>query len=165
LDEIGEVKYRNIIMIDAITGEEYIVQMQNGSLVSFRRGDGVAGLAISAMPTRVDYIEGEKFDPTGMVISAVYQDGTNRILESNEYTYDEYISMNATSVEVYYTEMGETVSVDVPLDIKSMEEALIDFEYTYDEDTGMYTLTDWKGTYRGKSSTELIIPDNAYIML
>jgi hypothetical protein len=41
---------------------------------------------------------------------------------------------------------------------------LQDFEYTSNED-GTYTLTDWKGTFNGESSTEIIIPDSNLIIL
>lgn len=44
------------------------------------------------------------------------------------------------------------------------EETLVDFEYTKNEN-GTYTLTNWKETLNGESSTEMIIPDNRSIIL
>ena len=41
---------------------------------------------------------------------------------------------------------------------------LQDFEYTNNKN-GTYTLTGWKGTYTGVTSTECIIPDNPKIIL
>ena len=41
-------------------------------------------------------------------------------------------------------------------------ERLIDFEYTENDD-GTYTITDWKGTLNGESSTECIIPEHKLI--
>ena len=57
---------------------------------------------------------------------------------------------------VYRIEMrhGDLVSV---LDV---EKTLVDFEYTYNAMSGKYTLTSWKGTYRGKPSTRIIVPNS-----
>lgn len=46
----------------------------------------------------------------------------------------------------------------------TMEEVLIDFDYTKEED-GTYSLTAWKETLNGDASTELIIPDDSSITL
>ena len=46
----------------------------------------------------------------------------------------------------------------------SYEELLTDFEYAENDD-GTYTLTEWKGTYNGEESTEIIIPDDEQIVL
>lgn len=46
----------------------------------------------------------------------------------------------------------------------SYEELLTDFEYVENDD-GTYTLTEWKGTYNGEESTEIIIPDDESIIL
>lgn len=47
---------------------------------------------------------------------------------------------------------------------KTEEEIFRDFYYTKNND-GTYTITDWKGTYQGVSSTELIIPNFSKIIL
>ena len=41
---------------------------------------------------------------------------------------------------------------------------LVDFNYTNNND-GTVTLTAWKGTLNGASSTELVIPDDSRIIL
>lgn len=50
------------------------------------------------------------------------------------------------------------------LKVQTMEEILVDFEYTKNED-GTYTITDWKGTYNGEDSTKLVIPAYSKIIL
>ena len=42
--------------------------------------------------------------------------------------------------------------------------ALIDFTYTDNED-GTVTITGWKGTLNGVTSTELVVPDDSRIIL
>lgn len=49
-------------------------------------------------------------------------------------------------------------------DAPKMEDILIDFEYTKN-DNGTYTLTAWKQTLNGEPSTEMVIPDNPKIIL
>lgn len=44
------------------------------------------------------------------------------------------------------------------------ETDLADFEYT-DNGDGTYALTDWKGTLKGESSTELVIPNFKEIII
>ena len=44
------------------------------------------------------------------------------------------------------------------------EVVLVDFDYTANTD-GTYTLTGWKRTLNGESSTRLIVPDNALIKI
>ena len=46
----------------------------------------------------------------------------------------------------------------------SIEDILVDFNYT-DNGNDTYTITSWKGTFNGVSSTELIIPDDPRIIL
>lgn len=41
---------------------------------------------------------------------------------------------------------------------------LIDFEYIRNDD-GTYTITAWKGTYKGQPSTKCIIPNNRLVVL
>ena len=43
------------------------------------------GLEITEMPLKTEYIEGETFDPAGMVVSAVYSDGTKEVIDGTQY--------------------------------------------------------------------------------
>ena len=40
------------------------------------------GIEVTTAPTKTKYIEGEKFDATGMVVSKVYNDKTKEALEA-----------------------------------------------------------------------------------
>ena len=46
----------------------------------------VTRLVVSAKPTKTKYSVGEKFDPTGMVVTAIYSNGIRE--EVKDYTYD-----------------------------------------------------------------------------
>ena len=133
--------------------------MQNGNLVSRCKCDHIE---VTVMPTKTVYIHGEKFDPEGMIITAVMEDGTKKIIE--DYTYQECVMSNG--VEVKYVEAGITYTANVPLTITEFDAAtaLIDFEYTTNDD-GTYTITGWKETLNGVPSTEMIIPSNGLIIV
>ena len=49
----------------------------------------VTGIEIESMPDKVNYIEGEEFDNTGLVVKCVYEDGTK--IKINDYSFDKTI--------------------------------------------------------------------------
>ena len=149
-----------IALIDQINGYTYLVSMRNGNLVS---SVGTKTIDITVMPTKTSYIHGEYFDVTGMIITAIRYDGT--VTEITDYVYPTaYLTEGTTSVEIIYTEAGNTMTATVPITVSAFdpEVILVDFEYT-DNGDGTYTITGWKGTYNGEASTEIIIPNNGAI--
>ena len=145
-------KFDSIIFIDAKTGYEYIAQVYDGNFVTFRMPESIT---ITTMPNKTTYSDGEAFDPTGMVITATYADGTTG--EITNYTYPDTVTED---FKIYC--IGYNKYLDLKLTIS--EFSLEDFEYT-DNGDGTYTLTGWKGTYNGKPSTEIVIPDSENVIL
>ena len=45
----------------------------------------VKSIEITTQPTKTEYTAGENFDPAGMVVTAVYKDGTKDVLTANDY--------------------------------------------------------------------------------
>lgn len=152
----------SISLIDRTNGYVYVVRMDNGNLISYCAAQSIE---ITTMPTKTEYIHGEYFDPTGMVIVATAYDGTTR--EITDYTYiSSYLTEGTTSVEITYTEAGTVHTDSVPVTVVPFDAAtvLVDFEYT-DNGDGTYTVTGWKGTYNGEASTEMIIPNYGCIIV
>ena len=152
-------KFSAITLTDTTNGYDYIVEMRNGQLVSYCK---TVAIEVSSMPIKTEYVEGDAFKSTGMVITAVCPDGTTK--EITNYTYPSHIPVGATSLTITYNEHGNILTTEVPLDITKFDASteLVDFEYTTESD-GTYTLTAWKGTLNGVSSTEIVIPDNNLI--
>jgi hypothetical protein len=146
-------------MIDADTGYRYVVQMKNGNLVSFSM---CTGISIANPPNITSYVEGDEFDPTGMVVIATCEDGTTK--EITNYSYPSLVPKDG--VTITYVEEDGTLhtAVVTDLNITSMEDILIDFTYVTNGD-GTYTITDWKSTLNGTYSTECVIPDYKNIIL
>jgi hypothetical protein len=112
--EIGGSSIRNEIAIrDQVTGEIYILRMENGELIYVSK---CSSISITKMPNKTTYTAGQTFDPTGMIITAECENGNTR--EINNYTYNkEPITSGLTEMEISYTELGETYTVIVPITV------------------------------------------------
>ena len=142
---------------DRSNGYNYIIAMDNGTLASYC---AVASLTITTNPDKMIYYAGDYIDTTGMVVTATLEDGTT--LELTNYTCDNYVTVENPVFKIVY----DDVSVDLTVTVKEFDPAfvLVDFTYT-DNGNGTYTITGWKGTYNGVTSTEMIVPNNAYIIV
>ena len=163
-DEAGNVntfniKRNHIILTDIVNGYDYIVQMYNGNIVSYCM---LSHIEVTTMPTKLTYVDGEPFDATGMTVTAIYQNGESKIIDDYVVTINSYGDV----VMVSYIENGITCTVNVDITVIPLNpsEYLVDFEYT-DNTDGTYTITGWKGTLNGVSSTEMIIPNNSKIIV
>jgi hypothetical protein len=137
--------------------------MQNGNLVSSAM---CTSIEITTLPIKVDYIAGEIFDPTGMVVIATYSDGSEKIIDN--YTFNNIIpnTSGVIDFEIFYNYFGQVNTTTLQINVTAFDPTvqLIDFEYTENED-GTYTLTDWKETLNGEPSTEAIVPNNGLIKI
>ena len=84
----------------------------------------MTGIEIKTQPNKVDYQYGDKFDKTGMVVEAVYNDDS--IVTVEEYTFaDEYLTtLGANQIEISYN--GKTATVAVNVEAKEFEIAYSD---------------------------------------
>lgn len=139
------------ILTDIVNGHEYIVEMQDGNLVSYCK---CLGIRVEKLPDKTTGI----FDPTGMVVVADFQDGTT--IEITDYT----VSINDGVTTITYNQLGVLYTTSFTTEMVLAEQALIDFEYIANDD-GTYTLTGWKQTLNGAPSTEMVIPDYDVIIV
>ena len=123
------------------------------------------GLSVTTQPTKTSYTSAEVFDPTGMVVTASYNDGTTKAVTG--YTYPtSTLTAGATSITISYTESGLTYTTTVAITVAAAFDTGILQDFTYETNSdGTYTLTGWKGTLNGVASTEVSIPDNASIIV
>ena len=161
-EKIATEKYfydpkRYLVVTDEADGYTYLVTTKNGNLVSYIQTQSIA---VTKMPNKTTYVDGEKFNPDGMVVTATGVDGSAR--EITNYTYDVVTSSNLNSFAISYTELGITYIARISLTLHDF--SLIDFDYIVNED-GTYTLTAWKGTYNGEPSTRIIVPDSELIIV
>lgn len=154
-----------IALKDQVTGENYFLQIRNGVLVTSLMP---AGIQLKTSPTKTIYYEGDCFEISDIELELVNADGTTSLIEDvdNISTVQEYMTLDMTFVTIKYNYIGFDFTVDIPITVNEFDPAvvLIDFYYT-DNGNGTYTITDWKGTKDGVSSTELVIPNNNKIIL
>lgn len=151
-------------LIDSENGFQYTIKMANGNITSFC---APGSIAVTTQPDKLEYMQGQRFDPTGMVVSVMNTDGTTS--ELTDYTFSDEPMMEVgegVEFEITYNDGDSDFSTFVTLDVTEFDPAveLIDFGYTANAD-GTYTLTSWKGTTGGVTGTELIVPDNALVIL
>lgn len=151
-----------VAFVDQVSGYIYIACIRDGNFVTHI---GIKSIEVTTMPTKIEYIVGEYFDPAGMVVTATTYDGATK--EITDFTCPSlYFVEGDTSVKITYIEGGIVHIATVPVIVIAFDAAtvLVDFEYTANDD-GTYTITGWKGTLNGETSTEMIIPNNGLIIV
>lgn len=59
---------------------------------------------MTTAPTKTNYTAGEDFDPTGMVVTATYRDGSTKAITGYTFTPDAVLKTDDTSITISYTE-------------------------------------------------------------
>lgn len=82
----------------------------------------ITNIKITKTPTRTTYTEGEKFDKTGMVVTAKYSDGLSKEITNYTYTPNGTLKTTDEKVIISYTEgeVTKTVAQDITV-IKAPE--------------------------------------------
>ena len=70
-------------------------------------------IEITSEPIMKVYTAGDTFDPTGMEVTAFYADGTSRILDPSEYSYEPSGTLGVEHTSIVVTHNGKTDSVDI----------------------------------------------------
>ena len=83
----------------------------------FVNSDIPSSLVISSQPLKTQYFIGEKFDPTGMIVSLVYKSGQTK--EILDYTYDENL-LWYTSKELTINYQNLKVSIPITVSAKTI---------------------------------------------
>lgn len=78
-------------------------------------------LTISTQPTKIQYFEGETFNPAGMVVTAVYTNNTSAVVTDYTYSPTTALTTDITSVTVSYSEEDITKTVNVPITVSAIE--------------------------------------------
>ena len=132
----------------------------------------LSSINVSVLPTIMFYTINEEFNPTGMIVIAIYSDDSQRTLLSTEYTLD-IPSFDTAGEKVINVSFGDfndnfTVTVDFPKlqapvisllgDLLSW--AVIEGASSYtvrvvNADEGNYV---WGTTYMSPTATNIIIP-------
>ena len=73
----------------------------------------LTGIEVTTLPDNLTYSEGSVFDPTGMEVTAHYNDGTHRVLDNSEYAWSPSGALSTDVDIVTVTHQGMTDTVDI----------------------------------------------------
>jgi hypothetical protein len=88
----------------------------------------VTGIEITSLPTKLDYVEGETFDPTGLEVKKIMSDGTKNVI--TDYTLDKTVlTADDTVVNVIYRDFTSPINITVEPFVRK----LVDVEFKVQE--------------------------------
>lgn len=79
-------------------------------------------IAVTTKPTKTAYTEGDKFDPTGMVVTATYSDETTKAVSGYKFSSDGALKTTDNKITVSYTEGDVTVKVEVAITVTAKQQ-------------------------------------------
>lgn len=80
----------------------------------------LTGITITTQPTKKSYQTGDSFDPSGMVVTASYDNGTSKAVTGYTYSPSTFTTAGTVMVTISYTENGvtKTASLTVSVSVK-----------------------------------------------
>ena len=82
-------------------------------------GKTLSSITITKAPTKTSYTAGEKFDKSGMVITAKYSDGTTKEITDYSYTPSGALSTSDSKITISYKEGNVTKTVTQGITVKA----------------------------------------------
>ena len=89
-----------------------------GFIADFTVGKTLDSISVTTPPTKTTYIEGETFDPAGMVVTAKYDDNTTQEVIAYTYTPNGALSLSDKEITVSYTAGGITKTAKQAITVK-----------------------------------------------
>ena len=120
---------------DGSSTEERLLTQEDEELLSEEdatTNEALKSIKVTTQPTKKSYTEGDKFDPTGMVIMAEYSDGTTKTITGYTVTNGGKLVSGQTSVTISYKDGDVT---------KETTQAITVSEYKSGTSTGTGTNT------------------------
>lgn len=132
----------------------------SSSVTSSQQEKVLSSIAVTTSPTKTSYAVGESFDPSGMVVTATYSDGSTSDVTGQCTFSPSVIAESTTSVTITY--QGQTASVSVnkvdwsAADVQVLETAAHGVKIPFpNEDTYTFALDSYgsAGEYLGGESS------------
>lgn len=91
-------------------------------------------IEITTPPTKTEYTAGEDFDPTGMVVTAVYKDGTSEPITNYSIFHGDKLTKGQEYVTIQYDDGSGNSGINVDQNI-TVGPYVGDHQHTYDDST------------------------------
>lgn len=79
----------------------------------------LTGITITTQPTKKSYQKGESFDPSGMVVTASYNNGTSKAVIGYTYSPATFTTTGTATVTISYTENGVTKTASLTVSVSA----------------------------------------------
>ena len=76
-------------------------------------------LAVTTNPNKMNYYVGDVFDPTGMIVTATYSNGSQVIVSNYTYTPNTSLTLDDTTISISYVDAGYTVGTTLTITISN----------------------------------------------
>jgi len=131
---VEEITINNVItLMNNYTGDasklgddltEYDSSKLNWLLESAEEVEGpvpkLVSITATTQPVKSSYVVGETFDPTGMVITATFDDGSTKAVTDYTYSPTGALSLTDAKITVSYTENDDTRTAFVPISVVNL---------------------------------------------
>ena len=94
----------------------------------------VESIKITTPPDKTEYMAGEDFDPTGMVVTAVYKDGTSEPITNYSIFHGDKLTKGQEYVTIQYNDGSGNSGINVDQKI-TVGPYVGDHQHTYDDST------------------------------
>jgi len=98
--------------ISTIDGEMITINVSENGALNIGGQTELISIEIEKAPNKITYSAGEKFSLSGMVIKAVYSDGTEKEITDYKYSPSDELEKTDTRITITYTENGVTKTVN-----------------------------------------------------
>ena len=112
----------------------------------------LTGITVTTQPTKLVYVEGESFDPTGMVVTASYRNGETETITGYTYAPTGALTTGNHTITITYVENGVTVTATVAITVNEKQPAVQEYTITFDANGGIAAYTSAE-TVNGKLSS------------
>lgn len=169
-DDIDSVTWTDLGKIQEVNkNTKNIDSTLKAFTVSKLEDTSLKNIELATAPSKTNYVEGQNFDKTGMVIKANYNNDTSEILDSSSYsiTNGTNLVVGQTSVTVTYNEKSIEVPITVEknavtqLQITNMPSKTSYKEGQNFDNTGMVVMATFKdGTSKNVTDYEIVGGNN-----
>ena len=87
----------------------------------------LVSIAVTNPPTKTSYTTDEYFDPTGMVVTATYEDSPSEVITNYTYSPTTKLITSVTAITISYR--GKTTTT--PITVTQSTKTLVSIEATY----------------------------------
>ena len=80
----------------------------------------LVSIAVTTPPTKTNYASGDEFDPTGMIVTAKYDDNSTNVINTYFIEPNRPLKDTDTEITISYTELGITKTATTPISVVTL---------------------------------------------